>query len=75
MGNTCIPVLNSFQYMAKPIQYCKVKNKIKFKAMLKKIIIKTISDKKKKKTSEWNKSAEVGKIILLKLKYSKLAFL
>ena len=25
MGNTCIPVVASFQYMAKPIQYCKVK--------------------------------------------------
>ena len=25
MGNTCIPVAYSFQYMAKPIQYCKVK--------------------------------------------------
>ena len=25
MGNTCIPVADSFQYMAKPIQYCKVK--------------------------------------------------
>ena len=25
MGNTCIPVVDSFQYMAKPIQYCKVK--------------------------------------------------
>ena len=31
MGNTCIPVADSFQYLAKPIQYCKVKNKIKFK--------------------------------------------
>ena len=30
MGNTCIPVADSFRYMAKPIQYCKVK-KIKFK--------------------------------------------
>ena len=29
MGNTCIPVADSFRYMAKPIQYCKVKNKIK----------------------------------------------
>ena len=30
MGNTCIPVADSFWYMAKPIQYCKVKlNKIK----------------------------------------------
>ena len=32
MGNTCIPVTDSFWYMAKPIQYCKVKlNKIKKK--------------------------------------------
>ena len=30
MGNTCIPVADSFWYMTKPIQYCKVKkNKIK----------------------------------------------
>ena len=27
MGNTCIPVVDSFRYMAKPIQYCKVKKK------------------------------------------------
>ena len=25
MGNTCIPVTDSCLYMAKPIQYCKVK--------------------------------------------------
>ena len=25
MRNTCIPVADSFRYMAKPIQYCKVK--------------------------------------------------
>ena len=24
-GETCIPVADSFRYMAKPIQYCKVK--------------------------------------------------
>ena len=24
MGNTCITVADSFQYLAKPIQYCKV---------------------------------------------------
>ena len=24
MGNTCIPVADSFQYLAKPMQYCKV---------------------------------------------------
>jgi len=29
MGNTCIPVVDSFWYMAKPIQYCKVKKKKK----------------------------------------------
>ena len=30
MGNTCTPVADSCQCMAKPIQYCKVKlNKIK----------------------------------------------
>ena len=26
MENTCIPMADSCQYMAKPIQYCKVKN-------------------------------------------------
>ena len=31
MGNTCIPVVDSFRYLAKPIQYCKVRNKIKLK--------------------------------------------
>ena len=31
MGNTCIPVADSFWYMAKPIQYCKVKLKKKKK--------------------------------------------
>ena len=32
MGNTCIPVADPFQYLAKLIQNCKVfKNKIKFK--------------------------------------------
>ena len=25
MGNTCIPVADSFRYMAKPIEYCEVK--------------------------------------------------
>jgi len=28
MGNTCIPVADSFWYMAKPIQYCKVKKNL-----------------------------------------------
>jgi len=27
MGNTCIPVADSFWYMAKPIQYCKFKKR------------------------------------------------
>ena len=39
MGNTCTPMVDSCQCMAKPIQYCKVK---KFK-------------KKKKKRIEWLK--------------------
>ena len=30
MGNTCIPVADSFRYLAKPIQYCKVKKKKSF---------------------------------------------
>ena len=29
MGNTCIPAVDSFQYLAKPIQYCKKKKKKK----------------------------------------------
>ena len=36
MGNTCIPVADSFWYLAKLIQLCKFKNKIKL--ILKKII-------------------------------------
>ena len=44
MGNTCIPVVDSCWYMAKPLQYCKVKNKIKY-----------IKKKKKKKESPPNK--------------------
>ena len=31
MGNTCIPVVDSFRYLAKLIQFVKFKNKIKFK--------------------------------------------
>ena len=27
MGNTCKPVVDSFRYMAKPVQYYKVKKK------------------------------------------------
>ena len=34
MGNTGIPVVDSFRYLAKLIQYCKVKNKIKKKKRL-----------------------------------------
>ena len=29
MGNTCIPVADSFRYLAKLIQFCKVKKKKK----------------------------------------------
>ena len=35
MGNTCIPVADSFRYLAKPIQYCKVYNIVKFKNNIK----------------------------------------
>ena len=31
MGNTCIPVADSFSYLAKLIQFVKFKNKIKKK--------------------------------------------
>ena len=31
MGNTCIPVVDSFRYLAKLIQFVKFKNKIKLK--------------------------------------------
>ena len=31
MGNTCTPVLDSCQCMAKPLQYCKKKKKSKSK--------------------------------------------
>ena len=34
MGNTGIPVVDSFRYLAKLIKYCKVKNKIKKKKRL-----------------------------------------
>jgi len=34
MGNTCIPVADSRWYMAKPIQYCKVKKKKKKKNLV-----------------------------------------
>ena len=48
MGNTCIPVADSCWYMAKPIQYCKVKkqNKIKKK---KRISTKNLEKKRNKK--------------------------
>ena len=40
IGNSCTPVVDSCQCMAKPIQYCKVKKvKIKFKKILKKKVI------------------------------------
>ena len=36
MGNTCIPVVDSFRYLAKLTQFVKFKNKIKFKIIKKK---------------------------------------
>ena len=36
MGNMCMPVADSFRYIAEPIQYLKFKNKIKFKKIKKK---------------------------------------
>ena len=36
MGNMCMPVADSFRYIAEPIQYVKFKNKIKFKKIKKK---------------------------------------
>ena len=35
MGNTCMPVADSFLYMAEPINIVKFKNKIKFKKIKK----------------------------------------
>ena len=46
MGNAGIPVADSFRYLAKLIQYCKVKNKIKLKTNKFRCSIK---DKKKKR--------------------------
>ena len=43
MGNTCVPVADSFWYLAKQIQFVKFKNKIKFKKN------KVLKEKKKKK--------------------------
>ena len=37
MGNTCIPVADSFRYLAKLIQYCKVQKKKKTKLKINKI--------------------------------------
>ena len=39
VGNSCTPVVDSCQCMAKPIQYCKVKNKEKKKERKKESII------------------------------------
>ena len=39
MGNTCTPMADSCQCMAKPIQYCKVKKKKKEHTHTKKIIM------------------------------------
>ena len=37
MGNTCMPVVDSLQYLAEPIQYCKVKKKKKKRTKIKHI--------------------------------------
>ena len=53
MGNTCIPVVDSCWYMAKPIQYCKVKKrKIKKK-------------KDKTKTKQTNKTVEKSNAVVM----------
>ena len=42
MGNMCTPVADACWYMAKPIEYCKVKknnNNIKIKKLLKRYIV------------------------------------
>ena len=44
-GNACTPVVDSCQCMAKPIQYCKVKIKKKFKKIKKKKKIMSSVDK------------------------------
>ena len=44
MGNTCIPVVDSFLYLAKLIQYCKVKTN------------KETNKQKKQKTKQTNKT-------------------
>ena len=38
IGNTGIPVVDSFRYLAKLIQYCKVINKIKFEKKKKELL-------------------------------------
>ena len=49
MGNTCTPVAESCQCMAKPIQYCKVISfQLKFKKISQKIPLKCYTEEKKK---------------------------
>ena len=43
MGNMCIPVVDSWWYMAKPTQYCEVKKKRKRKKNIKVKKIKKVS--------------------------------
>ena len=77
MGNTCIPVADSFLYMAKPIQYCKVKKnkQIKFKRKLKNkkyftLVASIVSDVKLSiilndvsQNTIWKVSMDIGKIV------------
>ena len=56
MGNTCIPVADSFCYLSKLIQFVKFKNKIKLKKKttwmeLEGIMLSEISQRKKYMTS------------------------
>ena len=60
MGNICIPVVDSFLYLAKLIQFVKFKNKIKFRKKLK---------KKKDDTNRWKNipCSWIGRINIMKM--------
>ena len=55
MGNTCIPVADSFRYLTKLTQYCKVKKKKKRKE----------KEKEKKITADGDCSHEIKRRLLL----------
>ena len=52
MGNTCISMADSFWYMAKPIQYCKVKKNFFLRRKEEKKISKGIDIKKKRQMAK-----------------------